>query len=595
MEDHQAPAHGSIGLQYVRVGESRPIPDKVDWANAPSQFKLYRGCPKIPLGDHANGERATSTPLTFEQLGQLLRDVYGLTRQGWTAPDELVSANPGGNARFHLSPPTTLRPVPAGGARYPCELYLLAGRGQPLPAGVYHYDPAHHCLDTIHDGDHTRVLATSLRTYVETPQDGVTESRAVAHQGVSPLQTQGRPVETPQDGVTESRAVAHQGVSPLQTQGRPAEPAQGTHSGPVSTHGLCLLITIAFWKNVFKYGEFSYRLHSLDAGVVIGQALAVCARHELPTTVHFQFLDAELDRLLELDSAYESVYAVITLTDSPAADQEAAGADALLDDQPTPVPQPAAPHHEVNQTQSIGLYPLPAKLHEVSMQQGSGPWPLGDSLPPALADAPASVRSLPLPLAPLDLLEGLRRRRSSRGFFSPGPLTGQQLAGLLSPSLRGYSSDLGGDESAIQHTMLFCAVHDVDGIDSGVYYYDPTGHTLEQVSAGDVRAELQAAVTSWMFNLFQVNLCFFPVANYERRLSVYGDRWYRVQNMEAGIIVQRLYLAAAALGLGCHTQLGFRVDAVNTLLGLGDSPLTSLIQVLIAPPHESGRSYEYKL
>ncbi|MGH8895521.1 MAG: SagB family peptide dehydrogenase [Egibacteraceae bacterium] len=528
MDAHQAPAHGSIGLQYVRVGESRPIPDKVDWANAPSQFKLYRGCPKIPLGDHANGERATSAPLTFEQLGQLLRDVYGLTRQGWTAPDELVSANPGGNARFHLSPPTTLRPVPAGGARYPCELYLLAGRGQPLPAGVYHYDPAHHRLDTIHDGDHTRVLPVCL-------------------------------------GPSEENAV-----------------------------GLCLLITVAFWKNVFKYGEFSYRLHSLDAGVVIGQTLAVCARHELPTTVRFQFLDAELDRLLGLDPAYESVYAVITLTDAAIADRQPAGAD-VLPDQQAPASQPAAPDHEVNQTQSIGLYPLPAKLHEVSMQQGSGPWPLGDRLPPVLADAPAAVRTLSLPGAPLDLLEGLRRRRSSRGFFSPGPLTYEQLAGLLSPSLRGYSSDLGGDESAIRHTMLFCAVHDVDGIDSGVYYYDPVGHTLEQVSAGDVRAELQAAVTSWMFNLFQVNLCFFPVANYERRLSVYGDRWYRVQNMEAGIIVQRLYLAAAALGLGCHTQLGFRVDAVNTLLGLGDSPLTSLIQVLIAPPHESGRSYEYKL
>ncbi|MGH3812075.1 MAG: nitroreductase family protein, partial [Pseudonocardiaceae bacterium] len=65
--------------------------------------------------------------------------------------------------------------------------------------------------------------------------------------------------------------------------------------------------------------------------------------------------------------------------------------------------------------------------------------------------------------------------------------------------------------------------------------------------------------------------------------------------MEAGIIVQRLYLAAAALGLGCHTQLGFHVDEVNELLGLAETSLTALIQVLIAPSHDPGTFYDYKL
>ncbi len=97
-----------------------------------------------------------------------------------------------------------------------------------------------------------------------------------------------------------------------------------------------------------------------------------------------------------------------------------------------------------------------------------------------------------------------------------------------------------------------------------------------------------------MFNLHHINLCFFPVANYEPRLAAYGDRRYRVQNREAGIVVQRLYLAAAALGLGCHTQLGFHVDAVNELLGLGATPLTSLIQVLIVPSHDPGTYYDHK-
>ncbi|MGH3996497.1 MAG: SagB/ThcOx family dehydrogenase, partial [Pseudonocardiaceae bacterium] len=272
----------SIGREYVRVAESRPIPKTVDWDNAPSLFKLYRGCPKVPLDvvplDVPAGDHSNSAPGRFslEQFssGQFLRDVYGLTRQRWTAPGEVTRR--GRRRTAAPSGPTTLRPVPAGGARYPCELYLLAGPDQPIPPGVFHYDPAHHCLDVLRD-------------------------------------------QAPESGLT-------------------------------------LLITVAFWKNVFKYGEFSYRLHSLDAGVVLGQSLAVASRHGLDPTVHFQFSDAALDRLLGLDPAYESVYAVITLAQAPAVDPAPCGADGL-------VGQPATPHPK-----SIGMYPLPAKLHEVAMQ-----------------------------------------------------------------------------------------------------------------------------------------------------------------------------------------------------------------------------------
>ncbi|MGH3801336.1 MAG: SagB/ThcOx family dehydrogenase, partial [Pseudonocardiaceae bacterium] len=353
----------SVGRAYVRVGESRPIPKTVDWDNAPSVFKLYRGGPKIPLdGQFPLGQKK----LGQKKLGQFLRDVYGLTRQRWFAPSE-VSRNGRRRdpARVRPSASITSRPVPAGGARYPCELYLLAGSDQPVPPGVYHYDPAHHCLDVLRDG--------------------------------------------------------------------------------VPEAGLSLLISVAFWKNVFKYGEFSYRLHSLDAGVVLGQILAVAARHALDPRVHFQFSDAALDRLLGLDPAYESVYAVITLAPASTVDPAPIGMSELIG-------QPVTSH-----PQSIGSYPLPAELHQVAMHQGGGPWPKGERPSPVLADAPGSIGSVPLPAASLDLLEGLDRRRSSKGHFRPGTVSRHQLSALLSGSMRGYASDLGDHESVIRHTMLCCA------------------------------------------------------------------------------------------------------------------------------------------
>jgi SagB-type dehydrogenase family enzyme len=533
MSDQPITSRGRIAREYLRVGESLPVPTKVDWANVPSKFKVYRSCPKVNLDNwtcgKAGAREVTNAQSPFEHIGRFLRDVNGLTRQRWTAPRRFAAASNGVAPPRWYQSSHLLRPVPAGGALFPCELYLLARQGQSIPIGVYHYDPAHHVLDTIRDGDHCSMLTTYL-------------------------------------GRKSTNAV-----------------------------GLSLLITIAFWKNVFKYGEFSYRLHSLDAGVVIGQSLTIAARYNLRPTVHWHFPDAELDHLLGLDPAYESVYAVLTLANAVTADLDPALANTSnLADQQAPTPPRVAAHPAAEQRKSIGSYRLPARLHRAAMTQAGERWPMGDSLPPVLADAPASRHSLPLPTASLDLLEGLHRRRSSMGYFSPAPLACHQLAKVLASSMQGYSSDL-GDSQSIRHTTLFCAVNHVEDVDPGVYYYDPARHTLEQVYEGDVRAELQAALSIQMFDMFQVGLCLIPVANYERRLPIYGDRWYRVQNMEAGIIVQRLYLAAAALGLGCHTHLSFRVDAVNALLGLQGSPLTSLIQVLIGPERRPGDCYEHRI
>jgi len=494
-------ARGELGRRYVEVGASRPIPRTVDWANEPSTFKLYPHAPRI---------RLDAAPGMLGRLGQLLRDVNGLSRQRWHAPDGVRTGRPRrrpGSVTTPVTAPVALRPVPAGGARYPCELYLVAGEDQPVRAGVAHYDPAHHGLDVLDD--------------------------------------------------------------------RPGPP------------GLRLALTVAFWKNVFKYGEFSYRLHSLDAGVVLGQVLVVAAGHGFLPRVRFRFPDAGWDTLLDLDPAEESVYAVVELV--------APGGPV-----PGPIPDLTAPATGIGtgatgaraaHPRSLAAHPLPAALHAACLRPDDRPWPDPSAVPEVLAAAPAALGPVSLPETSLELSGGLARRRSSKGFITRGPMSRDQLAALLSAGLHGYPSDVGA-EGPSRHTALFCAVHDVTGVADGVYFLDPQRRCLQQVRVGDVRHELQAAVTSSTFNVHHVNVNLFPVAHYEPRLAVYGDRWYRVQNMDAGVLVQRLHLAAATLGLGCHTQLGFRVEQVDALLGLAGNGLTSLVHVLVAPARTSGACYE---
>lgn len=53
------------------------------------------------------------------------------------------------------------RTAPSAGALYPLELYLVSGRVDDLPAGVYHYNPAKHGLVKRAGGDRRAELAAA--------------------------------------------------------------------------------------------------------------------------------------------------------------------------------------------------------------------------------------------------------------------------------------------------------------------------------------------------------------------------------------------------------------------------------------------------
>jgi len=78
-----------------------------------------------------------ATPLTLEQLSQVLWAAQGIT-------------SPGG-----------LRAAPSAGALYALELYVAVGGREAggLAAGVYHYDPLSHALERTLEGDVRPTLA----------------------------------------------------------------------------------------------------------------------------------------------------------------------------------------------------------------------------------------------------------------------------------------------------------------------------------------------------------------------------------------------------------------------------------------------------
>jgi SagB-type dehydrogenase family enzyme len=163
--------------------------------------------------------------------------------------------------------------------------------------------------------------------------------------------------------------------------------------------------------------------------------------------------------------------------------------------------------------------------------------------------------------------------------------------------MNGTTNDLDGHADFLQHTLLYCVISRVTGIPAGIYRYNPERHELEPVRTGLMQSGFYQALAMPQLNMLP-NVTFFPVGNYMHGFQVYGDRWYRMQNMEAGIIAQRLYLAAAALKLGCRASLGFSVPGVNAFLGLPDAKdnqYMSLIQIMVAPEQSAYRHYEQSL
>jgi SagB-type dehydrogenase family enzyme len=124
-------------------------------------------------------------------------------------------------------------------------------------------------------------------------------------------------------------------------------------------------------------------------------------------------------------------------------------------------------------------------------------------------------------------------------------------------------------------------INHVEGIPSGIYLYEPEQRLLRLVRAGECHQALQATQAGSWVNVTNLSLGIVPVGNYAAGFAVYGDRWYRIQNMEAGMVAQRLYLAAAASGLGCRASLSYSDAAADALLGLPEG-YTSLIQILLS-------------
>ncbi|MCM3745588.1 SagB family peptide dehydrogenase [Sporosarcina luteola] len=500
---------------HFDIDKASPPDWEVDWDDAPLTYKLYRGLPVIPL--------SLEVPLTIKRMevnakidlsdiGHFLWYVFGLTQFSESMMD--LGSSDQAMDLMH----SKRRFVPSGGALYPNELYVYL-KIENLPAGVYHYDVAHHRLMLLREGNYDSYISRALGNRCDVSE------------------------------------------------------CFGT-----------VFVSTMFWKNFFKYNNFAYRLQGLDAGVLIGQLLEVAKCYGFDSSVYFQFLDRAINHLLGLSEQEESVYAVIPLSAETTSCFNKSTIDG--DDSSTELCQELKAIQSTHYVHSrtVKEYPMLTKMNEASMLESTKSF---RHVKEEQTNCEGQTVTLPyVKRLSYDLASVCRKRFSPDKDFVLGNVSQLQLATLLKGAMDSFSYQ--NDLEEVQkkqksRVSLYGCLYTVEGIPDGAYHYDSDAHALRRVQLGDQRLRLQHGMAGGNVNLFQVPLCLHVVGDKNHLIPDMGYRGYRIQQMEAGMLVQRLLLVASALGFGGHPLLGFDVNSSDAIYKLSPQGKTSLIQIPTGP------------
>jgi SagB-type dehydrogenase family enzyme len=330
---------------------------------------------------------------------------------------------------------------------------------------------------------------------------------------------------------------------------------QATAMEPAVAHAPTTIVcTGTYWRNAWKYQARTYRHFGWDGGTLLANMLAVSAASGLPSEIVLGFVDAEVNRLLDLDTRREVSLCLVpigrTSEGSPAEAREVPA----LSLETIPLSQ-----HEVE-------YPAMLEMHDASSLESEEEvlqWRGKNSVHSSCAPADETVRLLRLPEEeqPKDAVEQvILRRGSTRIFDRTASITLTQLSTIFDRATRGLPADFLEPPGA-QLNDLYLIVHSVQGLKRAAYFFRREENNLELLKQGEFRAQ---AYHLGLEQELPADACvdIFFLADLNRILERYGNRGYRAVQLEAGAIGGRMYLAAYAQRLGA-TGLTFFDDDVT--------------------------------
>src|SRR5271157_2515307 len=350
---------------------------------------------------------------------------------------------------------------------------------------------------------------------------------------------------------------------------------EATGGEPAIAHApLTVVCTCTYWRNAWKYQARTYRHFGWDNGTLLANVLAVSAASGLPAKIVLGFVDAEVNRLLDLETRREVSLCLVPIGCVPAGSPPAPREAPALGLETVPLSQ-----HEVE-------YPAMLQMHDASSLETEEEVRQWRERRSAVTFAPVGEEIRLRPLSeeeqPKDTIEQvILRRGSTRTFDKAASITLPQLSTILDCATRGVPADF-LEPPGSQLNDLYLIVHSVQGLRPGAYFFQRDRNTLEVLKPGDFRA------VTYHLGLEQelpADACvaIFFFADLERILEQYGNRGYRAVQLEAGVIGGRMYLAAYAQRLG-STGLTFFDDDVTAFFSPHAKGKSAIFLLAIGKP-----------
>jgi SagB-type dehydrogenase family enzyme len=327
---------------------------------------------------------------------------------------------------------------------------------------------------------------------------------------------------------------------------------EASASEPSVAHAPAMIVyTDVFWRNAVKYQAREYRHAFWDSGTILSHTLAMAAAHRLPAKVVMGFVDADVNRLLDLDAEREAALVLVPIGYEPDIHAQAAPDTPALNLRTAPI------------SDSDIIFPAITAMHEASTLSDTAEVASWRGKTPGIDPPVPDGQVFPLRLEgelPPDSIEEVIIRRGSTRKFSHEAISFQQLSIILNQATRGIPADFLEPPGATLNT-IYLIVNAVDDLPSGAYVFHRDRKALELLKAGDFRERagllgLQQALP------YDAGVNVYLMADLQVVLERYGNRGYRAAQLDASITAGRIYLAAYALGIGA-TGLTFFDDMVT--------------------------------
>jgi SagB-type dehydrogenase family enzyme len=332
--------------------------------------------------------------------------------------------------------------------------------------------------------------------------------------------------------------------------------AQATAMEPAVAHAPATIIcTGTYWRNAWKYQARTYRHFGWDNGTLLANMLAVSAASGLSAKIVLGFVDAEVNRLLDLDMRREVSLCLVPIGRTSESSLPAPREAPALGLETIPLSQ-----HEVE-------YPAMLEIHDASSLESVeevNQWRAKPPVLPSSAQTGEAVRLQPPPEEdqPKDTTEQvILRRGSTRTFDQAASITLAQLSTILDCATRGLPADF-LEPTGAQLNELYVIVHSVQGLKPGAYCFARERNTMELLKEGKFRVEAHHLGLEQELSA-DASVDIFFLADLKRILERYGNRGYRAVQLEAGAMGGRIYLAAYAQHLGATGLTFFDDDVTN--------------------------------